>query len=284
MSIEVPKEFECPITLDVMINPVRANCVAAKPKEPTGIFSYFFTRGSDDSCSGHFFEGLALAAYLRRIDQNCPTCRQKITKAIPDKDLAAKITREFINKSAAHKTHFEDAEKEVNLNYGNMKSLPIIPDDPALGASPAAAAVAPASSSVDPSATRAPRPYRERSASDVFSHRAFDPFRPLYRARHPIRESDSTKYDKVSEHIRNDHLALAENEADTIVSSFYRNKAYQDISETHLNKYTSRLNVRRSPEHLINAGRVTSKIIDPQMKNELYHKIAQKTFPTNHLG
>ena len=59
MSIEVPKEFECPITFDVMINPVRANCVEEKPKEPTGIFSHFFTRGSDDSCSGHFFEGLA---------------------------------------------------------------------------------------------------------------------------------------------------------------------------------------------------------------------------------
>ncbi len=266
MTIAVPEEFVCPITFDVMTNPVRTNCVEEKPKKSTSLFSHIFTRNSDDSCSGHFFERNALAAHLRKNNNNCPSCNQIITKAIPDEDLADRITREFASKQPSH---FQAAKTEVSLNYGNMKDLPIIPDAPATET--------PGFSNIGPSAEEEPRPYGESPVSAAFSHRAFDPYRLLYRARHPRRDSDITKDKKVSEHIRNDHLALAENEANTIISSYYRNKAYKNISESALNNYTS-----RSPEHLINARRVVSKIMDQKIKDDHYFKIVQKAFP-NHL-
>ena len=105
MTLKIPDEFICPITLDVMTNPVRANCVKEKPKETSSLSSPTFSLDSDDSCSGHFFERNALAAHLRKNSNLCPSCNQIITKAIPDKALAERITREFASK---YPDHFEE--------------------------------------------------------------------------------------------------------------------------------------------------------------------------------
>ena len=273
----VPKDFECPITLDVMVSPVRTNCLEEKPT--TSFFSRIFAPAPDDSFKGHYFERDALAAHFRQNNQNCPTCNRIITKVVPDKNLADRITREF---TAKHKLHFEAAKNDVEKTYGAMKDRPIIPNDSDPSVAERAAPEAPAPGSLAPSAERAPRPYRDSFASGLFSHRAFHAHHPLFSALYPRRESDSTKYNKVKQHIRNDNLVLANNEADRIVSAYSRNMAYRDISENYLNKYISRYNVRRSSEHLVSASRVVSKIIDHSMKNNLNYRTVQKAFP-NHL-
>jgi len=65
VNIEIPPEFKCPITQDLMIYPIRTNCF-------------------------HAFEKSAIERWVTQ-NGTCPNCRVYITTIIPDQDLTRRI-------------------------------------------------------------------------------------------------------------------------------------------------------------------------------------------------
>jgi len=267
MSLEIPRLFVCPITLDVMTDPVRTNCIEEKPKDSlikrilSIFFNNFFLKTSQvEQINGHYFEKLALAKLLRQNNLTCPLCGRKITKVTPDKKLSDMIAKKFTNLSDEHKKHFEEAKKEVLNSYKEMIDQVVVPPNICSN-----------------------RENRLNTNNSV-NHRAFHLHNSLYRAFHPPRETDREKYDKVTNHISTRNLVLAERDADLIIFSYFRNKSYNEIVDKYLD-LCSDAEIRASFQKLEKAIDVCKKISDPQIKNDIYYKIVQKAILLNrHLA
>ena len=115
IQVNIPDEFSCPITQDVMISPVRTNCPAPL---------------NNRNFQGHVFEKLALANWFRQPRmqaRNCPVCRKHITQVVPDTQLARKIQNEFVNVTQANKEYFERTKQELNNDYRHLINQRVIP-------------------------------------------------------------------------------------------------------------------------------------------------------------
>lgn len=110
-SVVVPNQFLCPITSELMIEPVKTDCNGLTN---TNIFKrIYYALFSKSGFRGHVFENLALASWLTS-HFSCPVCRQTITKVKSDKETEQEIKEQFISVSEANRVYFANIKKELD--------------------------------------------------------------------------------------------------------------------------------------------------------------------------
>ncbi len=275
MALKIPKEFECPITLDVITDPVRTNC---NDEKHLGFFTRFFSKNLPSN--GHAFDKWALADYIRRNLENpkCLVCNKKITKAVADKKLAQKITKEFTNLSDKHKKHFKAAKKAILLNYFHMRNHLVFPNDQSKKFKDSSFFIETSQNNKTVKST-----FKNNAYYLLFDHKSLS-YRFEFFSRDQKKQSNNLKYNKVLQYISKNYLNFAENEADKMICSRYRDKSYFAISEKYFELYSSIYKAKSSFRYLQKAIDVSVKIMDHQMKNNLYYKIVQKMISCNYLA
>ncbi|MBN2478805.1 MAG: hypothetical protein JXA94_01115 [Parachlamydiales bacterium] len=98
---DVPDWATCPISQDVIVNPVKVVNCGTIP---------------------HIFDMVPLATWYER-NTSCPNCRTPITHVIPDRELADRIQREFVNASEANKNYFNQVKNSQPRAPFNLISI-----------------------------------------------------------------------------------------------------------------------------------------------------------------
>lgn len=102
----IPPEFKCPLTQDLYFDPYKTSC-------------------------NHVFERLKLTSHLRKHleDENeCPTCKEKITSVVPDTALATRIQNEFVSINSANKDYFDARKQKLENRYYRLIDAPVLTD------------------------------------------------------------------------------------------------------------------------------------------------------------
>ncbi len=239
MTVLKEDDITCAITGGVFIEPVKINC-----------------------CK-QIIERLALARSLRE-DKKCPYCKAVVTSAVPEVELTKKIQDQFVKVHGVinedNKKIFDDQKQALldDRRYSSVRGAPIIPrvsatrrtdmdSDEALRLMGIDPAVRPGTSGlfsllsdlIDP-----PRSFSDR-ARTVPAAAAPSPY---------------TLFSQVQSNIRANNLMLAEQTADTIPSSSFKDRSYDKIADAHIAKADTNIT------QLEDATRVALKISDKYLK------------------
>lgn len=252
--IQIPREFICPIMRDVITDPVKTIFIEdsshTRPSFLSRIFTNFSAKDST-SCEDHFFERLALDSWLGQ-NPNCPICKHRIKKAVPDTKKAKAIQNQFVTLSEKNKKHFQKAKAEVARVYGEQNQT-----------------------TVRVSRVR-PVDRTSQITSDLFSHRTFHSPNSFFKTAHPIVVSPYSMYKNVLQLINNGNLIAATRKANGIINSNYRMLSYQKLAEKHLSYSYPRFNCSRVRLDIQKALDLIKEITDRQIKNDLYFRIVKR--------
>jgi len=257
--VDVPNEFQCIITADVMTDPVRTDCPAP---------------------DGHIFERLALANWFRtNLELQCPICRRIVTSAVPDEQMAQRIQNEFVRVNDANAQHFARTRQHMLSDpaYAQVRGQPVIPQAPAV---------------------RPRRAEEEYPLQDPFLFRiffeGFPPREPIPVRREPeipanvfvrgwryvrnqfqrlsqiirgIRPHPIALYFQARQLVRDENLLAAEQIADTNPDINLKDISYEEITYGYIRRGRNNFNLNE-------AERVATKITNTTRKDRLLGSVA----------
>ncbi|MFA6119110.1 MAG: hypothetical protein WCT85_04035 [Parachlamydiales bacterium] len=120
--IKIPDGFIDPISQDLLIQPVRTNCLGYNRWSIVNWLKGY------PAFQGHIFEKTHLSIWFTKSDNHlCPFCRREITKIAPDTELALRIQSEFVLLNPTNAEYFQELKRELFSTPPDLINKPIKP-------------------------------------------------------------------------------------------------------------------------------------------------------------